>query len=133
MKTARCILLLALAASMGCGDGRMKLPTASVSGTVTYRGKPLASGKIIFFHETGQAGSADISADGAFTLTAFQGKNQVAIECYAPNKQNPNSPPSPGTPLGPSLIPRRYIEAGTSGLEFDVKPGDNKAEIILKD
>jgi hypothetical protein len=31
------------------------------------------------------------------------------------------------------LIPRRYIEAGTSGLEFDVKPGDNKAEIILKD
>ena len=77
-------LPLILAVVIGCGDGRVKLPTAPVAGSVSYQGKPLTKGRIIFFHPSGQAAAADLAADGTFKLAAFQGKNQVAIECLAP-------------------------------------------------
>jgi hypothetical protein len=130
----RCLLPLMLVVAMGCGDGRVKLPTAPVTGTVTYQGKPLASGRIIFFHTSGHATGADLAADGAFKLAAYQGKNQVAIECFAPESSNAGSNGRTNMSHAKSLVPDRYANYSTSGLTFEVKPGENdKAEFTLKD
>jgi hypothetical protein len=127
----RCSLLfLMLFAIMGCGDGRVKLPTAPVTGTVTYQGKPLTTGRIAFFHPSGQAAGAKLEADGTFKLSAFQGSNRIAIECNEPESDT-------GGRRGvrpKSLIPERYINYTASGLTLEVKPGEkNTAEFMLTD
>jgi hypothetical protein len=86
----------------------------------------------VFFHESGQAKATDLATDGTFKLVAFQGKNRIAIECYEPDKANPNSYGRATLSLGKSLIPRRYAEAGTSGLSHEVSPGDNNVTFTLK-
>ena len=134
MSVLRCLLPLVLIAVTGCGDGRVKLPTAPVSGTVTYQGKPLGTGRIIFFHPSGQAAATDLAADGSFKLAAFQGQNQVAIQCFDPDQSKGQAKGRDRMSLPKSLIPDRYVNYSTSGLTLDVKPGeDNKAEFILKD
>lgn len=126
----RCCLLLLMLAIVGCGDGRVKLPTAPVTGTVTYQGKPLSSGNIAFFHPSGQAAGAKLEADGTFKLSAFQGSNKIAIECNEPASDT-------GRRMGKrpkSLIPERYVNYTTSGLTLEVKPGEkNTAEFTLTD
>jgi hypothetical protein len=132
MNVLRFVLLVVLMATLGCDDGRVKLPKAPVEGTVTYRGKPVAVGKIIFYHGSGQTAAASLAADGAFKLLAYQGTNQVAVQAYV----KPNSTTDTDIGLGPfkNLVPNRYSEIGTSGLTFEVKPKDNdKAEFVLKD
>jgi hypothetical protein len=134
MKMTRCLLPLVLMAALGCGDGRVKLPSAPVTGMVSYQGKPLGMGRVIFLHPSGQAAAASLSAKGTFELVAFQGKNQVAIQCCE-SAQSASSAETGavGWPVK-SLIPRRYAEFATSGLTFDVEHGENnKAEFTLKD
>lgn len=127
MRMLRCSLPLALAvAVLGCRDGKIRLPTAPVSGSVTYKGKPLSTGRIIFFHSSGQMAGADIGADGAFKLTAYQGKNSVQIECFSSYSREMTD--------SKSFIPLRYANYSTSELTFEVKPDENnKAEFALKD
>lgn len=128
----RCLLPLLMIVVLGCGDGRVKLPTASVTGTVTYQGKPLGTGRIIFYHPSGQAAGVDLTTDGSFGLAAFQGNNQIAIECFAPEQPSANVK---GRSLArKSLIPERYTDYRTSGLTLEVKPSENnKAEFALTD
>jgi hypothetical protein len=133
MSIMRFCLPLMLIAAMGCGDGTVKLPKSPVSGVVTYHGKPLSTGRVGFVHQSGQASSADLAADGTFKMAAFEGKNQVVVECLAPEKSTPNSKGRIGFPPQESLIPIRYSECATSGFTYEVKPGDNKAEFVLKD
>lgn len=129
---ARRFLLPLLMVALGCGDGRVKLPTASVAGAVTYQGKPLGLGRVIFLHPSGQAAAASLAANGTFQMVAFQGKNQVAIQCYESATLDSGSGAGAGWPVK-SLIPTRYGEFAASGLTFDVKPGENnKAEFVLK-
>lgn len=133
MSIMRFYLPLVLVAVMGCGDGSVKLPKSPVSGVVTYHGKPLGTGRVGFVHQSGQASSADLAADGTFKMDAFEGKNQVVVECLDPEKSTPNSKGRIGFPPQESLIPVRYSECSTSGLTCDVKPGGSKVEFVLKD
>ena len=125
----RCFLPLMLTVALGCGGDKLGLPTAPVSGTVAYRAKPLSGGRIVFFHPSGQAVGADIGVDGSFRMVAFQGKNQVAVEYYEQPNGGEGGPRS--LTARKSLIPSRYAEFGTSGLMFEVKPGDNTADFDL--
>jgi hypothetical protein len=128
------VLPLMLVVMMGCGDGRVKLPTAPVTGTVTYQGKPLRTGRIVFFHSSGHATGTAIGADGTFTLSAYQGKNQVAIECFAAGSANAGSDSRAGMSSAKSLVPDRYANYSTSGLTLEVKPNEpNRADFVLKD
>ena len=119
---------------LGCKGRGIALPTAPVSGKVTYHGKPLGFGRIAFIHSSGQAAGAEIAADGTFTLTAYQGNNHVAIECFDFDRPGSTKTRSRMMAENKSLIPDRYMNYGTSGLTFEVEPGkDNKAEFTLKD
>jgi hypothetical protein len=135
MKTWRCCGLLILAVLVfGCRDRGIGLATAPVSGRVTYQGKPLGFGKVLFFHPSGHAASADIAADGSFTLTAYQGNNHVSVECYEADRPGSTKTRERMMADNKILIPARYLSYGTSGLTFEVKPGENvKAEFALKD
>jgi hypothetical protein len=134
MNIVRCGLLLLLTAAIGCGDGKVKLPTAPVAGKVSYQGKPVAGGRITFLHQSGQGVAADLAADGVFKLSAYQGKNQVTVECFAPGPQGPGAQAALGRTQRKSLIPERYISYNTSDLSFEVKPNqENKADFTLKD
>ena len=146
MRILCCSLLLLAVTAIGCGDRGIDLPTAQVSGTVSYQGKPLEFGKVLFFHPSGHVASAKIAADGTFKLTAYQGQNNVAVECYdvdRPGAAQDRTNQGAGdfasrsrSIMGrdKSLIPIRYRNYSKSGLTFEVKPGENdKAEFILTD
>jgi hypothetical protein len=126
-----CPALLAIAV-FGCRGRGIPLPTAPVSGKVTYQGKPLGFGRVTFFHPSGHAAGADIAADGAFTVNAYQGANNVSVECY--EYQRPGSKVQRSR-MGndKSVIPVRYSTYTTSGLTIEIKAGDNKAAFTLTD
>lgn len=128
-----CALPLLGVALLGCQGRGIGLSTASVSGSVTYQGKPLGFGRIAFVHSSGQAAGAEIVADGSFTLTGYQGSNRVAIECLDSDRPGSKKRRSRDMADNKSLIPDRYMNYSTSGLTFDVQPGENKAEFALTD
>jgi hypothetical protein len=134
MTTAlRCSFVFLLAFTLaGCKARGIDLPTAPVSGMVTYDGKPLGFGTITFFHPSGHAASANIAADGAFNMTAYQGMNHVAVECYEADR--PGSAQARSRMVkDKSLIPNHYANYSTSDLIFEVKPGEkNQADFALK-
>lgn len=125
--------LLAVVTTACHGRRGIDLPTAPVSGKVTYQGRPLSFGRVTFFHPSGHAAGVDIAADGAFMLNAYQGSNGVSVECS--EYQRPGSKAQRSrTGNDKSVIPVRYSAYATSGLTFEVKPGENsKAEFALKD
>ena len=126
-------VLILVVAVLGCRHRGVALPTAPVSGRVTYQGKPLGFGRIAFIHSSGQAAGAEIAADGSFTLTAYQGGNRISIECFDTDKPGSTKKRSRMMDDSKSLIPDRFMNYGTSGLTFEVEPGNNKAEFTLKD
>ena len=132
MIRARLLLLLFIFATVGCG-GNSGLPTAPVSGVVTYLDKPVGIGKIVFFHETGQATSADFKKDGSYQGVAYLGANKVAIVSFGPDRPNPNKDDFRSTLPGESLVPRRYTEPNSSSLTLEVQQKENLATFSLKD
>lgn len=118
---------------LGCSGSKDMLPTAPVEGVVTYQGKPLTVGKVVFFHHTGQAASGDLSDTGGFKMDAFQGKNTIAIVSFGPDRPNPIKNALPAIVPGESLVPRHYNEAQTSGLTFEVKDSINVVDLSLED
>ena len=130
----------AIALPTGCSDTP---PTTPVTGTVTYQGKPLSFGSVMFQHESGgQPARGKISSDGTYELSTFQrsdgariGKSLVRITCFEGNDpaRKPTGPEGEIV-LGRSLIPRKYASFGASGLVVDVKPdGPQTFDFELED
>jgi hypothetical protein len=135
MNTLRCpVIWILTVVALGCRHRGVDLPTSPVSGRVTYRGKPLEFGQIAFVHSSGQVAGSELATDGGFKVTAYQGVNRIFIECRDIDKPGTaQKRPWMANDRPKSLIPDRYRSYGTSGLTFDVKPGDNTTEFALKD
>ncbi len=120
------ILLLFLLVPVGCGSSE-QAKTKAILGTVTYAGKPLSQGSVLFVPEKGRAANAQIQTDGSYTLGTFNstdgavmGKHRVAVIC---RKEAPPLKDRGGIEIsraGPSLIPGYYSDIATSGLTFEV-------------
>ena len=119
----------------GCGSGVRPIDgSVPVSGTVTFNGQPLEQGMVRFAPESGgkaQPATGQIK-NGNFTMltTASSpgvvvGKYKVSIisnKPFAPPALKPGTPPDPKAKFEPeSLIPKKYNDIKTSGLEADVK------------
>jgi hypothetical protein len=115
LRSGRAAALFALAfALVGCSR-----PVGSVTGTVSYNGKPLKGGSVIFISLDGSPGhSADISETGTFSwdrVTAGQYKVCVDTSYLAPNKEanlgaaaafgKGAPPPTPAIPKGAKTAP----------------------------
>jgi hypothetical protein len=123
------VVLMGMSLS-GCGR-----PTGSVSGKVTYQGKPLTSGLVIFVDKDGFVSQpAGIEVDGSYAAQGvYVGPTKVCVETH----------PLSGGDGGPALtkdgkevpraryvpIPAKYKDAKQTELSLDVKSGANLFDI----
>lgn len=122
----------------GCNHGPSLPPRAAVTGTVRLDGQPLPRGEVMFIPDTqrgttGPSAAGTITSDGHYELTtdhAGQGGDGAMVGFHRVRVQSRSSS-EPGAPSRP-LIPMRYANADTSGLEYEVKAGtDNRIDIDL--
>jgi hypothetical protein len=119
-KLSRGILwLLATTLLLGCGSNApVDERRTSISGTVTFDGKPLPAGNITFDStESRLSTTASINQGVYSTSRAAIGKNEVSIETESLRY---------GYPAGYVKIPERYTNPMASGLTADIKPGENE-------
>lgn len=132
---------LLAASCLGCGR---KADVASVEGTVTLDGQPLAGATVLFVPENGRPAGGTTDERGHYVLTytdgvrgAPLGKNKVRI--YTAREAS-ESPSGERIPPVPERIPMKY-NANTT-LEFIVEPGkkniadfslDSQGQIMLQD
>jgi hypothetical protein len=134
-------VIAALVLAAGCSSGRSDL--GQVDGVVRVDGQPLTSGKIVFQDPTGQNALGAIGPDGRFTLRTGQtasdpgvpgariGLNKVAIVAYKGAAAGRPDPTAPRKPMEPA-VPQKYLATGTSGLTYEVKPGENHPEFDIQ-
>lgn len=122
----------------GCGGSRIE--TAAVSGTVTYDGKPVTEGTVLFQPEKGPGATGSLDAQGHYVLRTKKladgaplGKNTVVI--LPPTTLGGPDSPTPGQLIKRDFpnIPEKYRRAETSGLVREVNPGNNTFDFEIKD
>jgi hypothetical protein len=109
---------------------------SQVSGNVSLDGKQIGPGIIVFAPVgDGTPAIGPIDRDGSYSMSTSHevglstGKYKVGIsirEVPANVKRGDRLPP------GKLLIPEKYEDSATSGLEFDVAPGSNTIDIELR-
>ncbi|MCA9047644.1 MAG: carboxypeptidase regulatory-like domain-containing protein [Planctomycetaceae bacterium] len=132
MKHLSCGLILSVIL-FGCGSSGPEI--ASVEGTVTLDGQPLANASVVFVPEGGRPAGASTDAQGKYVLNfsedrqgAIPGKNVVRISTARGETTDDNGQMVPGSP---ETIPAKYNAQTT--LEFNVEPGKvNTADFTLE-
>jgi hypothetical protein len=133
----RFVPFLILALATGCSDSD-RMQTAPVKGVVTYKGKPVPNGTIMFMPSAGgKAATGELDKEGRFELTTYSdgdgavlGSHDIAVVALEEMK---DVLPEQRSGLPKPLVPDKYLSHTTSGLKFDVKPeGDKNAKIELK-
>jgi hypothetical protein len=122
---------------VGCA-GEKHPETLPVQGKVTYAGKPVPAGTITFQSDSGQAAVGEIQPDGSYRLGSFAkddgavlGHHRVMIVA---NTADPTKIPgsSPGYVPPKDLVPRKYSQLETSGLEAEVSKDKTTWDFDLK-
>jgi hypothetical protein len=128
LRAAGSFLLAAiiLATCWGCGsrEGPYVGTTVPVKGKVTYKGKPLTQGEIVFEPDSaGREAHGNIQSDGTFELTTF----------------NPGDGAVPGTHriavTGTSkkdAVPSKYQNVSSSKTKVEVAEGKAEYSVELK-
>jgi len=136
-----CLSVLALILS-GCGGNRNRPRTAKVTGVVTYDGKPIPSGSLLFVPVGGGSpAQGNIATDGTYTLGTFTesdgailGDFKVMITAWSQPRGGPGLPEDAiRGDAGPiSLIPEIYGDLEKSGLTATVKDEKNTINFDLE-
>jgi hypothetical protein len=134
-----------LAFAVGCGPNYKARGT--VKGTVTFAGKNLTAGSVVFYGKDNLTGSASIRTDGTYVINdAPLGDVKITVTV-------PQMPPGgvgymKGAPAGPVMpgesassattipsnvvsIPQKYANVETSGLTYTVQRGEQTHDIPL--
>lgn len=145
------VVCLAVLMIAGCAsEDQGESLGATVSGTVSYNGSPV-EGAMVTFRPSGDGGQgafARSDAEGKYELSASAAgtsgvspgsyivtvtKNEVNQSAVA-SEDDPNyNPYASGDAQTKSLLPKKYANAKTSGLEFTVTDGTNDLPIELTD
>ncbi|MBM3983864.1 MAG: carboxypeptidase regulatory-like domain-containing protein [Planctomycetes bacterium] len=140
---ARCCWVAVFAAlAGGCGGPE----TATVSGRVTFRGKPVTSGSVIVYCSDKQIVRGNIGSDGTYTIPNVpRGALAVTVQSHARvpagMRLQQNLPPATGGPIPPTVsaddpacvaLPPRYAVPEESGLSVQVERGLVTFDIDLK-
>lgn len=134
------ILAVVCLALLGCGGSK----TPHVTGTIKFKGKPLAGAHVSFWpvEGTGRAASGFTDSNGRFklgTLSADDGAapGQYRVSVIARGPDRPLKPGEVGSGMpgekmpGDPIIPLKYFAPDSSGLTFEVKRGSNRADFEL--
>ena len=119
--------LLAVALAQGCDDGKPRVDTsmteATVSGTVSVRGKPAEGGTILFNPSNSErivaTRSAAIGPDGKYTITTLTGGNQVSFDGEVAHK-------NPGVGLAREFVD---VRTGANTADFDLLGAGGKSSL----
>ena len=135
MNRWRLLLLMAMAATTGCGRSGPKV--VPVEGKITLAGGEWPNKGSLYFTPVEAAagfpmrpGTGEFGLDGKFTVTSFRrgdglipGRYRVGIECWAsPSVMGSKTPAE-------SAVPREYRSPETSGLEVEIKPDQRRATV----
>ncbi len=108
--------------TMGCGPGDGLVP---VTGEVTYQGEPLESGRVTFISPHSRQANGDIENGKIVNITTKKtndglapGEYQVTITALDRSEKYRD------TMVPPSLIPRKYADYQSSGLNATIQPGE---------
>jgi hypothetical protein len=119
----------------GCGGGGPK--TVPVRGTVTYKGKPVPNGTVLFVPVAGPHATGEIGPDGSYVLTtvrpgdgAVPGTYKVVIVAL---QDMTGRLPEERTPLPPPIVPNKYTSIATTDLTAEVKDQENTINFPLND
>ena len=150
--------LLLACLSLGCGGGNPLAP-ANVSGSVTYKGKPVPAGTVQYFTSDGVAYASPIAKDGTYSITDLPvGDMVVVVETKSateqtikkdkdtdrrmgsvqsrPGSNEAGSAASAATAVEAPvymMIPEKYEKKATSPLTYTTKQGRNVNNIELTD
>jgi hypothetical protein len=120
-------VLLGILATGGCAHKPTpRKDRAGISGTVTYKEKPVTGGMVTFTSakDATETTSCVIGADGRYAIgDAPIGETRVTIDTESLKPE-----------LGSRYVqlPAKYLAAETSELTCTVKPGDNTADFNLQ-
>ncbi len=142
---------LVVFATLGCGSGDDLARRYPVSGTVTYKGKPLPKGSINFIPNdpNGRAAGGDI-VEGSYSLTtqdpgdgAMPGAYKVIVSAtdvnvskqvaQAKEKGVMISQDQIAKAKRTNLVPSKYLVPESSGLTAEVKSQSNTIPFDLTD
>ncbi|MDX2036655.1 MAG: hypothetical protein SFX72_08380 [Isosphaeraceae bacterium] len=109
----------------GCGStDAVPTSTLPVKGVVTFRGRPLTSGTIVFEPEgRGREAHGEIGPDGSYALSTFT-KDDGAVP-------GPHRVAIKGTPKS-LKVPAKYAGAGSSKIEITVEESKTDYPITLE-
>lgn len=104
--TFACLLLV----SLGCGKGTDGPQLYSVTGTATFDGSPIETGKILFRSAGAGKGFAGDIVNGEYKLEAEAGEMKVEITAsrIIPGKFDNSNPDDDPQPVGEMYIPAKY-------------------------
>ena len=131
-------LLILAAFSWGCGSESERPATFPVQGKVSYKGQPVTKGTVTFESDGGQTATGEIQPDGTYKLSSFAkddgalpGHHKVMVIA---NDADPTLMPgsSPGYKPPKDLVPKKYSQFDTSGLEATVAKDKTSYEFDLK-
>jgi hypothetical protein len=133
------IVLLTLPLATGCG-GQAK---GTVSGTVTYQGKPLPSGFVTFVVENGSPLHSDIHSDGSYRMDDVPvGPVKIGVQPKSGGDKLQSSPMprnrqdfakvKAAVTESDTPIPPKYSDPTKSGLTYTVTKGSQQHDIELK-
>jgi len=124
-----CLIALTTLIS-GCGESGP--PSGTLTGVVTYKGKPLPTGTITFVPQAEETpfAYAEIEEDGSYVAETPDVGSSVEVGSYkvmisAVKDTGPESPVIP-------LIPDKYSRDQSSGLSAEVSEGESTANFTLE-
>ena len=118
----------------GCGPR-----TGEVTGTVTYKGKPVRSGNVMLLIDGAAPVYAELKDDGGFALSKVAiGKYRVTVSSPDPARPVLVKGESVATPKGPPdprwfALPASASDPEKSGLQFEMVRGPNVWDVKVKD
>lgn len=123
------VLLTAVCGTLGCSQGSQG---SSVHGKVTYSGKPLERGSLLF-NPTDQslpATRAEIQPDGSYELVAAPGDYRVIVTAYSSDPPTV-APDHPDYVRPKSAIPLKYGSLQSTPLKQTIPPTDTVIDLQL--
>ncbi|MCS7238681.1 MAG: carboxypeptidase-like regulatory domain-containing protein [Thermoguttaceae bacterium] len=114
----------------GCGGREAVRQMCSVEGTVTYQGKPVTGGFVVFTNLPARVvQSGQLDSEGRYRIP------EIPVGDYQVHLGDP-PPPAPDEAGAadrpqPLNVPNKYKSASTSGLTAKLSPGKNTCDFTL--
>ena len=120
---------LASALLVGCGE---TISTGTVRGKVTLDEAPYGDAAVVFMsRETGQAGSANIQADGTFQIETPLPVGSYVVFLAPKSAASEEESDQPVEEAIDKSVPEKYWNEATSDISLDVVEGQNDFTVPL--